>query len=55
LDSINLLFKLNGLVVDAKKKIDGYDLFTSLNEDDQQRLLNRIFNSPIFNRDAVYN
>ena len=55
LDSINLLFKLNGLITNPKKKVKGYELFTKLDVRSQQRVLTQIFNSPLFDRNFVYN
>ena len=55
LDSINLLFKLNNLIVNPKKSVKGYTLFTKLTPIEQQRILTSIFNSPLFDRNFVYN
>ena len=46
LDSINLLFKLNNLM--TKKEIKGYELFTNLDETQQQYIFNQIMGSQVF-------
>ena len=46
LDSINLLFTLNNLILEDQPK--GYENFLTLKLSDQQSILNKIFKSPIF-------
>lgn len=54
LDSINLLFNLNYLLTDPKVKIKDHNLFQSNNSEQQQIILNKIFQSSAFPSDAIY-
>jgi hypothetical protein len=46
LDSVNLLFTLNNLILEDTPK--GYENFLKITPEKQQSILNKIFNSPIF-------
>lgn len=54
LDSVNLLFKLNNLIVDKDIKIKGYELFQNLDNNNQQQILNQIFKSSAFDSIVIH-
>ena len=56
LDSVNLLFRLNNIWTGGEKHdkpIKGYPLFQSLNSEQQQEILNKIFKSSAFNSNEI--
>lgn len=54
LDSMVLLFDLNGLWTDKDRPIKGYKLFQNLTLEEQQEVLNKIFASIAFDKNGVY-